>query len=94
MDTLESRDIEVHRNDECGYIVFKSSGNGLTVDCKVGSYDAGKSEEINTSTNSTSNNLNIAVAPTPEPVPEPEVSTSAETVYWTPNGKSYHTTKS
>lgn len=26
--------IEVHRSDECGDIVFKSTGNGFTVDCK------------------------------------------------------------
>lgn len=94
MSILKSKNIEVHRTDECGHIVFKSSGNGLSVDCKEGSYDAGENEESNTSSNSTSNNSNIAVVPTPapEPVPEPESSTGGGTVYWTPNGKSYHTT--
>lgn len=75
MDTLESRTIEVHRNDECGHIVFKSSGNGLTVDCKVGSYDAGESEEkeeSNTSSNSSEDKEDVGVVPTPEPEPEVE----------------------
>lgn len=34
MDTLKDMNIEVHRSDECGDIVFKSTGNGFTVDCK------------------------------------------------------------
>ncbi|WP_272865541.1 ComEC/Rec2 family competence protein [Clostridioides difficile] len=101
MDNLENRNIEVHRSDECGHIVFKSSGNGLSIDCKIGSFDAGKdtSSSSSSSSNSTSggsNNSNVAVVPTPAPEPslEPEVNNSVETVYWTPNGKSYHTTKS
>ena len=101
MSILKSKNIEVHRTDECGHIVFKSSGNGLSVDCKEGSYNDGENKESNTSSNSsTSNNSNIAVVPTPapepvtEPEPTPEPSTGAGTVYWTPNGKSYHTTKS
>ena len=70
MDTLENRDIEVHRNDECGHIVFKSSGNGLSVDCKIGSYDAGESEEkeeSNTSSNGSVDEGDVAVEPTPAP---------------------------
>lgn len=101
MSILKSKNIEVHRTDECGHIVFKSSGNGLSVDCKEGSYNDGENKESNTSSNSsTSNNSNIAVVPTPapepvtEPEPTPEPSTESRTVYWTPNGKSYHTTKS
>ena len=95
MSILKSKNIEVHRTDECGHIVFKSSGNGLSVDCKEGSYNDGENKESNTS-----NNSNIAVVPTPapepvtEPEPTPEPSTESRTVYWTPNGKSYHTTKS
>lgn len=92
MDTLESRSIDVHRSDECGNIVFKSSGNGLSVDCKSGSYNAGESNENSSTSNSS--NVNIVPTPTPEPVVEPQVNESMETVYWTPKGKSYHSTKS
>ena len=74
MDTLKSMNIEVHRNDECGNIVFKSTGKGLIVDCKEGSYEAGKKiissnepknvSDSNTNTtnnnNSSTNNFNTA----------------------------------
>lgn len=41
METLKSQDIEVHRSDECGNILFKSTGNGLIVNCDEGSYNYG-----------------------------------------------------
>lgn len=63
MDTLENRSIEVHRNDECGHVVFKSTGEGLIVDCKVGSYESGEDEKAST---------NVEVTPTSEPAVEPE----------------------
>ncbi|MDY2883430.1 MAG: ComEC/Rec2 family competence protein [Romboutsia timonensis] len=104
MNTLKSRNIEVHRTDECGNIVFKSSGNGLKVDCKIASYNEGNKSSNSTSTNSSSsisssnesnnssssNNSstsNVAVTS------KPDTNTGGGTVYWTPNGKSYHTTK-
>lgn len=31
---LKNNNVKIYRTDECGNIVFKSSGNGLTVDCK------------------------------------------------------------
>ena len=34
MDTFKEKGIEIHRSDECGDIVFTSTGNGLEVDCK------------------------------------------------------------
>lgn len=94
MNILKNNNIEIHRTDECGHIVFKSSGNGLTVDCKEGSYNAGENEESNTSNNSSVDEENVAVVPTPapQPVTEPEPSTGGGIVYWTPSGKSYHTT--
>ena len=61
MNTLKSQNIEVHRSDECGNIVFKSTGNGLEVDCKSASYQAGNiqsntSSSSKTSTSSSKNN--------------------------------------
>lgn len=93
MDTLKDMNIEVHRSDECGDIVFKSTGNGFTVDCKKGSYEPG-TEEKNSNAGKTAVAPIIAPKPKPQPVVEPEVAPSSEVVYWTPNGKSYHTTKS
>lgn len=42
MQILKNENIEVHRSDECGNILFKSTGNGLTVNCKTGSYNYGR----------------------------------------------------
>lgn len=95
MDTLKDMNIEVHRSDECGDIVFKSTGNGFTVDCKKGSYEPGIEQE-NTNTDKTTVAPILTPKPKPQPVSEPEAEaeSSSEVVYWTPKGKSYHTTKS
>lgn len=103
MDTLKSNGIEVHRNDECGNIVFISTGNGLKVDCTKGSYSAGdkKQESSTSSKNSSSTSSNVTSKPQQSTTNTSENTTSTsqskdngKTVYWTPNGKSYHTTKS
>lgn len=75
-------DIEIHRSDECGDIVFTSTGNGITTDCTKGSYTPGTKEDGKSET----------IKDTPAVKPTQESNTA--TVYWTPNGKSYHTTKS
>lgn len=38
MSRLKERNIEVHRTDECGNIVFHSTGNGIFTECGIGSY--------------------------------------------------------
>ncbi|MGL4451240.1 MAG: ComEC/Rec2 family competence protein [Sarcina sp.] len=38
MDRLEDANLDVHRTDECGDIIFKSTGNGVKTDCKEGTY--------------------------------------------------------
>jgi beta-lactamase superfamily II metal-dependent hydrolase len=96
MELLERKGIEVHRSDECGDIVFKSSGNGLTVDCKEGSYTSGKemssdntnNGNYNVSTNngdSSSSNDNYGtygiVESNSEPTSEPGPKPSDNTVY-------------
>ncbi len=87
--------IEVHRSDECGTIIFKSTGKGLVTDCKVGSYtpgsDAGKSNSSNTTAfnNIDQNKGNVVSEQKSE-----TTSSATEVVYWTPKGKSYHSTKS
>lgn len=41
MQLLKSKNIEVHRSDECSDIVFTSTKDGISTDCKVGSYKPG-----------------------------------------------------
>ena len=41
---LESANIEIHRSDECGDIIFKSTGEGVFTGCKEGSYLANDKE--------------------------------------------------
>ena len=96
---LEKAQIEVHRSDECGDIIFTSTGNGLTTECPVGSYNRGSKADTASSTNSnntTSSNTNSTnnINTTTNTQSTTNATGSTEkTVYWTPNGKSYHTTK-
>ena len=85
MDTLASKNIEIHRSDECGHIVFKTSGNGLSVDCKVSAYTP--------SINTNSENTNIKPDKNSTITTIVEDNTKGDIVYWTSNGKSYHSTK-
>ena len=41
METLVYENLEVHRTDECGNILVKSTGNSLINNCKEGSYNYG-----------------------------------------------------
>lgn len=41
MDKLKNKRIVVHRTDECGSIVFNSTGSGIKTGCKTGSYNYG-----------------------------------------------------
>ena len=97
METLKNMNIEVHRSDECGNIVFKSSGNGFSVNCKKGSFTPGSSEKsknTNTNRNYTKKINNTPIPdPQPQPIVESEITNNSEVVYWTPKGKSYHSSK-
>ena len=112
MDTLKDMNIEVHRSDECGNIIFKSTGNGLTTNCSKASYTPGKtSQEINTNKTkkiitpnnhkTKAHNTNTVPSENHKVIKKPSVletdinpEPSSDIVYWTPKGKSYHTTKS
>ncbi|WP_066869026.1 ComEC/Rec2 family competence protein [Clostridium mediterraneense] len=39
MERLEKREIDVYRTDECGHIVFRSTGDGLKTESPKGSYN-------------------------------------------------------
>ncbi|MGL4571463.1 MAG: hypothetical protein ACRCVJ_10385, partial [Clostridium sp.] len=51
-------------------------------------------EQQNANTNKTTSAPIVTPKAKSQPVVEPEVTPSSEVVYWTPKGKSYHTTKS
>lgn len=76
MEKLKQENIEVHRSDECGNIVVISTGDGLKIDCAKGSYKSGSDKGYSNNNPGNINNNNL----------------KEEKVYWTPNGKSYHTT--
>ena len=48
VDKLKKAAIEVHRTDECGNVIFISTGNGVSTDCEPGSYNNGSSSSSNT----------------------------------------------
>ena len=139
MNTLKNNNIEVHRSDECGDIIFISTGNGLEVNCKIGSYNIGNKKQSSSSStknnyssvnktstsnsssvnnsnlsnnnsvsnsnsagnNSSSNNNSVgnnnsgsSNTSNVNQSNNTSGSSSSDIVYWTPNGKSYHSTKS
>lgn len=62
MSKLEATGIEIHRTDECGNIVYKSTCSGVNTDCSIkGSYTSGNktenSTEINNSNTTTSETI-------------------------------------
>nr|WP_250675326.1 ComEC/Rec2 family competence protein [Paeniclostridium ghonii]MCM0167455.1 MBL fold metallo-hydrolase [Paeniclostridium ghonii] len=93
MEMLKQEDIEVHRSDECGDIVAISTGDGLKLDCKKGSYKSGN--EKNYINNQKTNIYNDHELKNDNPGninKKEDAKIEKEIVYWTPNGKSYHTT--
>lgn len=97
MDTLKEKGIEVHRSDECGDIIFTSTGNGLEVDCKEGSYSTGASSKYNKTENTIKTESNISSIQNENIISNNNSSesttienTNSNVVYWTKTGKKYH----
>ena len=97
MDTLKEKGIEVHRSDECGDIMFTSTGNGLEVDCKEGSYSTGASSKYNKTENTIKTESNISSIQNENIISNNNSSesttienTNSNVVYWTKTGKKYH----
>lgn len=91
MDTLQNFNVEVHRSDECGDVEFISTGSGVVTSCEKGSYTPGKNSKYSS---------NKAVTPKKDETFESNIEefsnqqqVGGDVVYWTPKGKSYHTTK-
>ncbi|MGL5068759.1 MAG: ComEC/Rec2 family competence protein [Sarcina sp.] len=88
MDRLKSDSVKIHRTDECGNIVFKSTGKGIETACKDGSYscrDGEKKEEVKKPVTTPSTDKVVEnkpseskpvettkPKPTPAPTPAPE----------------------
>ncbi|MCC0782488.1 MBL fold metallo-hydrolase [Clostridioides sp. ES-S-0108-01] len=87
MNKLEKMGVKVHRSDECSDIIFESTGDGVFTSCEDGSYNKGVREDGNYGK---SNNNTIKNESSNK---EQNVLNSAEVVYFTPKGKSYHSTK-
>lgn len=79
MDKLKRLGIEVHRNDECSDIIFISTGDGVSTNCKAGSYTPGKRESSNSDIQNNDQQIN-----------NQQSGQNDEIVYYTPKGKSYH----
>ena len=98
MDTFKEKSIETHRSDECGDIIFTSTGNGLEVDCKKGSYNTGANSKYNKTENtvktesntSSIQNENINSYNNNSNESENIENNKSDVVYWTKSGKKYH----
>lgn len=99
MDLLKDKGIEVHRSDECGDIIFTSTGKGLEVNCIEGTYNSGKYSKYNKTENTVQTETNISSyqGNSEDNLENKDLNESAvitennyNTVYWTKSGKKYH----
>jgi beta-lactamase superfamily II metal-dependent hydrolase len=106
--TLQDQAIELHRTDECGTILFTSTGSGLSTTSAPASYAAGANStgaKPSTSGNPAKGGTSLAPLPSSPSATNPSSATplaadqtetqtddTTQTVYWTPNGEVYHTT--
>ncbi|MGL4914388.1 MAG: ComEC/Rec2 family competence protein, partial [Romboutsia sp.] len=96
MQLLEKKDIEVHRSDECGDIIFTSTGNGLNINCKKGSYNNGNSKKSKSSEDKVVTQQTNVSSSSDEYNSNEDNSVSegnasqVDLVYWSSTGKKYH----
>ncbi|SDM19847.1 ComEC/Rec2 family competence protein [Romboutsia lituseburensis] len=99
MDLLKEKSIEVHRSDECKDIIVISTGNGLKVDCKKGSYNSGKNSKYNKNTTYNKEKVITQETNVSPSVSEEKIESenkkikdivNADKVYWSAKGKKYH----
>lgn len=88
MDRLKERNIEVHRTDECGNVVFISTGHGLSTNCPPASYEGGEQETV-TSQEKPETSVATEAPVIKEPVKDETVNTG-ELVVITMQGEKYH----
>ncbi|WP_235689907.1 MBL fold metallo-hydrolase [Clostridioides difficile] len=88
MNKLKKMGVKVHRSDECSDIIFESTGDGVFTSCKDGSYIIKALEKMETLENQT-----VIQVKNDSFKNKQNTSNSEEIVYFTPKGKSYHSTK-
>ncbi|MEG2353962.1 MAG: ComEC/Rec2 family competence protein [Clostridium sp.] len=101
MNKLKTANIEVHRTDECSNVIFKSSGSGITTTCPIGSYsyrDNNSSTTKDSSSNNSEFNNSTSTNTDNKPIDSgtgnsSNDSSTTKKFYWTPKGKSYHSSK-
>ncbi|MCB2293649.1 MBL fold metallo-hydrolase [Clostridium algoriphilum] len=86
MERLQAKGIKVYRTDESGTIVATSNGNDITFNVKPGSYSYNGTGAITSKSNILSKNV------VNKQTTKTKISSNVnnKTVYFTPNGKSYH----
>ena len=87
MNKLKKMGVKVHRSDECSDIIFESTGDGVFTSCKDGSYNKGVREDGNSGKSNSNTSKNDSFKN------KQNTYNSEEIVYFTPKGKSYHSTK-
>ncbi|MGL6107957.1 ComEC/Rec2 family competence protein [Romboutsia sp.] len=93
MNTLSNENVEIHRSDECGNIVFTSTGNGLEVNCKVGSYNTGSNSTGGTNKEEEQTpveNNQQPIEDNQESIENNQPNDNSQHVYWSTSGKKYH----
>ncbi|MEG0308761.1 MAG: ComEC/Rec2 family competence protein [Clostridium sp.] len=90
MDKLKAKGVNLHRTDECGNIIFTSTGQGVETSCNAATFTPGDSGS--TSGGGASNNP-VTPKPTPTPTPTPpptSVPSTAGKFIITTSGTKYH----
>ena len=90
VELLKEKQIEVHRSDECGDIVFISNGNGISTDCKVGSYNTGSNSKGSKDKNDKYVSYETNISSSENVEDNNEIEHNREIVYWSKNGNKYH----
>lgn len=90
VELLKEKQIEVHRSDECGDIIFSSSGNGINTNCRVGSYNPGVNSKGNKNNNNKYVSYDTNISSSEDIKDTNKSDSNSEIVYWSKNGKKYH----
>lgn len=95
LDKLQAKSVDLHRTDECGTILYISTGNNVTTECKLASFTPGSRES---SSDVAPKNVAPKLENTPEPTPPVETPPVVENtspavvsnVILTQTGERYH----
>lgn len=90
VELLKEKQIEVHRSDECGDIIFVSSGNGINTSCEAGSYNPGVNSKGNKNNNNKYVSYDTNISSSENIKDTNGLNNNSEIVYWSKNGKKYH----